>query len=79
MSPNRDKPSDQHQRTNTKVQSGTRADTKLNVDVLFSDCQAKNNIRCRPKLAFGSQKVCYRYSRACGKFCNRRLKFVTGF
>ena len=50
MSPNRDKPSDQHQRTNTKVQSGTRADTKLNTDVLFSDCQAKNTKRCRPKL-----------------------------
>ena len=50
MSPNRDKPSDQHQRTNTKVQSGTRADTKLNTDVLFSDCKAKNTKRCRPKL-----------------------------
>ena len=49
-SPNRDKPSDQHQRTNTKVQSGTRANTNLNADVLFSDCQAKNTKRCHPKL-----------------------------
>ena len=49
-SPNRNKPSDRHQHTNTKAQSGTRADTKLNADVLFSDCQAKNTKRCCPKL-----------------------------